>query len=229
MRILLCVLALTFCSIATADERLSLPLEVNVPSGKRLAYVQAKTTGKKLLWRVPESVECRICGDGRELVATAAPGRYRVEVITAVGDDLLSAEVVLIFGDAPPSPPAPPGPPAPIPDVLREAIAKAYAEDTSPTKQRAAQTLAELYRAFVKESGDPENVSAAVLFRTLTEAAAKAPSISGQLPKVREIVRDELKKVLPPPSSTDPLTDAQRIAAAGLFQRLSTILSEIAK
>lgn len=116
-----------------------------------------------------------------------------------------------------------PIPPAPEPkpvDALKAKLRAAFEADKG-TRDDALQ-LAELYRQAAKLAADPGVPTTAELVRRVREAGA---AVVGQdvLKGVRAVVRDELTAVLGKVDS-QPITPAERDAAAAIFTKLANIL-----
>lgn len=208
-------------SAASAQDKLTLPKELRTAPG-RLLTVVATTEGKKVLWRVPEQIEYRLCPSGKELTGVClTPGRYTLTAITAIGDEPIVADCVLIVDSSGPVPPPNPGPsPPPIPDQLQIDIQRLYTEDQSATKSETSAKLASLYRLAATTVAKPEIETAGQLAQVIRDASTTL--VGAGLLSVRRRVAEELGRVLP----TDPdakLTPEVRDRASKLFNRLSTI------
>jgi hypothetical protein len=119
-----------------------------------------------------------------------------------------------------PVPPAPP--PKPV-DALKQKLRAAFDSDKG-SKDDALQ-LAELYKLASKLAKDAEVPSTADLLRRVREASATLVG-NEVLKGVRKEVAAALAAALGK-SSDEPITQAERDAAADLFLKLATILGEL--
>ena len=124
-------------------------------------------------------------------------------------------------------PPAPPKPPEPV-DPLKARLAAAFDADADAAGKRGhAKDLAALYRQAAKLAQDTSVATSGDLLQQVARAAATLlndPPGGKHLAGVRRVVGEELNRLLP---TDDPLTDAQRKAAAELFGKLATILDTL--
>lgn len=140
------------------------------------------------------------------------------------------ADLVDKLGDDKPD--VKPKPPEPLPvDPLtakvRDAI-KASAGDDA-TKRKQCLDLAALYRAAAKLAPDAAQFpDADSLLARLRQAAGQMLGDPDALREVRRVVAGELAAVLPTVADA-PLTDAHRVAAVKVFERLAAILEEAGK
>ena len=121
-----------------------------------------------------------------------------------------------------PTPPDPAPPPKPV-DPLVSKLKAAYAADKG-TKD-ALTALVAVYSAGVDYAKNASVTSTKILQDDIRQTASDFVAKFGPdtLKSLRTVVAAELAAVIGTPS-TDPITDAQRKAAADLFAKLVTIL-----
>lgn len=139
-------------------------------------------------------------------------------------------EKLVAAGVIAPGPPPPAPEPKPV-DVLKQKIAAAFERDGKPVA--AAHQLAALYRLAAGLAAKPEILSTAMLKARVSEAAAELmkefpPDEKGALPlkAVRQAVSEEWLSAVGKVDD-EPITDAERAAAAKLFGRLADILEAV--
>lgn len=212
------------CGFIQAQDKLTLPKEIRTAPGRLLALT-ANTEGKRVVWRVPDQFEFRLCPSGRELTGVClTPGRYLLTAITAIGEEPIVADCVVIVEGNQPLPPNPKPPdPAPV-DPLQNELQRLYTEDTAASKAETLAKLAALYRLAASTVQKPEIENAGQLAQVIRDASTNL--VGAGLLGVRRRVAEELSRVLP----TDPdvkLTADVRDRATKLFTRLSTICEVI--
>jgi hypothetical protein len=203
--------------------KLVVPAEVKAAPGK-LVTIKAETVGKKVVWRVPPTLEFRECCDKGIVLVASLPGRYSLLAIAASGDEPLVAECVLVVEGTPPEPPLPPVPPKPPVDPLETELRKIFRDDTAPDKQATILKLAALYKVAANSCQDLQIDTAGRLNQVIRDASTTL--VGSGLLSVRRRVGEELAKVLP----TDPdakLTPETRDRATKLFLRLNQICEGI--
>jgi len=206
---------------------LRLPSEVKVGVG-RLGVVAVETSGKVIRWRAPDGLDVRTCCEGRELlVCSPKAGRFTLLAFTAIGEEPIIAECLVIVGDdAGPGP----GPPKPT-DPLAAELQALYAADPSPTKSAALAALLDLYRAAADAATDVELKTAGELMEAVARLVARTPALtpaSGAKPlwPLRQRLGAELNRTLPS-NPTEPLTEATRKQVVDAYAKLAKALETI--
>lgn len=230
MRTIAILLALTSAAVGQEPPGgLRLPSEVKVGVG-RLAVIQVETSGKVVRWRAPDGLDVRTCCEGRELlVCSPKAGRFTLLAFTAIGEEPIIAECLVIVGDdAGPGPG--PGPPKPT-DPLAAELQALYAADTGATKSAALAALLDLYRAAADAATDVELKTAGELMEAVARLVARTPALtpaSGAKPlwPLRQRLGAELNRTLPS-NPTDPLTEATRKQVVDAYAKLAKALETI--
>lgn len=142
----------------------------------------------------------------------------------AAGEKLAKAGVIA------PGPPPPAPPPTPV-DPLKGKVLAAFEADGKPAD--AAHQLAALYRLAADYAKDPEVKSTSALKTQINTAAADLmkqfpPDASGVRPlrHVRDLVAAEWAAAVGK-ADDEPITKAERDAAAALFGKLAEILGGV--
>jgi hypothetical protein len=169
------LLILTRCLEA---QDLTLPKEIKFPAGK-LCRVEAKTTAKTILWRVPSAVDVDDLRSPK-LLCTAPPGSYTLTCIACTDTGIAVADCVLIVEGAEPGPQ--PRPNDPFKTELKKLAESANAEEVA--------RVASLYRFAAAEATKAEYATIEALLAVISEAAnlIKVPTCAA----IRARVRDEL-------------------------------------
>lgn len=178
MRFILALFATLFFACLLTAQDLTLPKEIKFPAGK-LCRVEAKTTAKTILWRVPPAVDVDDPKVAR-LLCTAPPGSYTLTCIACTETGIAVADCTLIVEGAEPGPP--PRPNDPFKSELKRLAESANAEEVA--------RVASLYRFAAAESTKAEYATIDALLAVISEAAnlIKVPTCVA----IRARVRDEL-------------------------------------
>ena len=178
MRFILALFATLFFACLLTAQDLTLPKEIKFPAGK-LCRVEAKTTAKTILWRVPPAVDVDDPKVAR-LLCTAPPGSYTLTCIACTETGIAVADCTLIVEGSEPGPP--PRPNDPFKSELKKLAESANAEEVSK--------VSALYRFAAAEAGKPEYATIDDLLAVISKAAdfLVVPTCAA----IRARVRDEL-------------------------------------
>jgi hypothetical protein len=216
MRVALALLLLSAAAAASPPE----PDVVEVPPTPAGKWCEFQTqAGRQLVLKCAKASEWRLVDDGAQLTvlgdvavfSASQVGRYKV---VAVCDGKLRLVAVTV-GTPEPGPVIPPPKPA---DPLKARLKAAFEKDGGAAE--GAKRLAALYRQAAKLAADREVPSTAELLRRVREAGA---TLAEGLRETRTVAGAEMRAALGK-STEEPLTDAERSAAAALFARLAEIL-----
>lgn len=228
MRRLVCVPILLLASLAAAaPPPLTLPPQVTGAPG---AFVQvpATTAGKSVRWVVLDQglnlFPVALLADSHTaVVSTATPGTYRLLAVTAAADEV-SDPAVCVVVIQPPTPAPTPGPQPPAPtDPLVQAVAAAYAGESSPAKASQVSLLAALYQQGATTTANDATLRTLGDLQGVLARAGAALVAPAELPKVRTAVGAYLVAQL----GTDPgaaLDATLRARAAQAFGAVATVL-----
>lgn len=198
MRFILALLSVLFFACLICAQDLTLPKEIKFPAGK-LCRVEAKTTAKTILWRVPSSVDADDLRSPK-LLCTALPGTYTLTCIACTETGIIVADCVLIVEGAEPGPPPRPNDPFKI--ELKKLAESAIVDEVG--------RVAALYRFAAAEAKKPEYANIEELLAVISKAAdfLEAPSCQA----IRNRVRDELNEQL-----TEADSPALRLKARAIY------------
>ena len=198
MRFILALLATLFFACIICAQDLTLPKEIKFPAGK-LCRVEAKTTAKTILWRVPSGVDV---DDMRspKLLCTALPGSYTLTCIACTDTGITVADCVLIVEGSEPLPP--PKPVDPFKAELKKLAESAVVDEVGK--------VASLYRFAAAEATKPEYATIEDLLAVISKAAdfLIVPSCVA----IRARVREELASQL-----TEADSPALRLKAKAIY------------
>lgn len=182
MRFALIIIAVIAIRGICCANDLTLPKEIKFQAGK-LCRIEAKTTAKTILWRVPPAVDVDDPKAAR-LLCTAPPGSYTLTCIACTETGIVVADCVLIIEGAEPGPP--PRPNDPFKAELKKLAESANTEEVSK--------VASLYRFAAAEAAKPEYATVEDLLAVISKAAdfLVVPTCAA----IRARVRDELAKQL---------------------------------
>ena len=194
-----------------------LPAEITARPG-RLTLIKANAASR-VCWHVCpacQSPDILPLADGKELVFVAAvAGKYELIAWSAGPDGPTEAThcTVKVESEEPPRPP----------DPLVAKLQAAWRDESDPQRQSRLHLLAGVYRIAADEIVMRESVERVGDLHVALRTAAKAVLADDALPRVRAVIADELRKVLP----LDPdvvLEPTLRQKAAETFRRIGDAL-----
>lgn len=225
-------------STVLADELTVEPEAPQVEQG-RVVYLVAKTPGKVVEWVFKDDGLVLLkppggAGDskvaGINAAANTPPGKYRVLVLTAIGDKPVWVEATItVVGEVKPAPPKPNPvpPPPPVIDELPKRLQDAYAAEKSIAKRGVLVNLIGLYGAAGDHAKKPDVTSTRQLLDNVAEVRDELiGKDSTVLRDMRQIISAEVLIALGTPSNV-ALDDATRARAIAVFQRVASALEKV--
>jgi hypothetical protein len=220
-----------FLCVLVAAQKPTIKAEKTVEP-YRLVRLQAENVPAKagIIWRVrpDKGVDRSSQPDKNKLEFVAPPGSYLVEilVVTVAADGQVNLDettTTVVIGSKQPEPPQPVDPDVPPqPDSqLAKDIKSAWQANTDPSKDKHAKALASLFRQAPTVMDKVQ--TAGQLYQTLKASADILLPDKQAISKIRELIADQLKSILP----TDPalvLSDTNKLQAKSVFSEIATIL-----